>query len=95
MIKDPTQRLIELAAQKDAIKKWHEDVQECLAQIVEEAGCPAIFQDPATGRVFEIVEPNGKFVYFDKLTFNQTKLPGEEGKGTLSLKRAREAGFDV
>lgn len=94
MVSPAIARLIELDSRKEEIKQWHEDLQEALAAVAEEVGVGGMFQDPASGRVYEIVEPNGKFVYFDKLTYNRTKL-NDEPKGTLSIKKAREAGFDV
>lgn len=94
MVSPAVARLIELDSRRDAVKKWHEDLQEALAAAAEEVGVGGMFQDPVSGRVYEITEPNGKFVYFDKLTLNRTKLE-DEVKGTLSMKKAREAGFDV
>ena len=94
MVSPAVQRLISLDAKKDEVKQWHEDLQEALVAVAEEIGVGGMFQDPVSGRVYEIVEPNGKFVYFDKLNYNRTKL-NDEPKGTLSMKKAREAGFDV
>ena len=95
MVSPAIQRLLELDKQKDAVKKWHEDLQAALTAVAQEIGVGGFFQDPSTGRVYEVIEPNGRFVYFDKLSYNRTKLPDEESKGTLSIKRAKEAGFDV
>lgn len=94
MVSPAIQRLLDLDVKKDEIKQWHEDLQEALIAVAEEVGVGGMFQCPTTGRVYEVVEPNGRFVYFDKLSYNRTKLE-DEVKGTLSIKKAREAGFDV
>lgn len=88
------QRLLSLDSRKEEIKQYHEDLQEALAAVVEEVGVGGMFQDPSTSRVYEIVEPSGRYVFFDKLSYNRTKL-GDEVKGTLSMKKAKDAGFDL
>ena len=88
------QRLIELDKKKEEIKKYYEDLQETLAQVREEIGVDGFFQDPESGSVFQITVPEGRFVHYEPLTYVRTKKDGET-RGTLSMKKAQEAGFDV
>ena len=86
-------RLVELDLKKDEYKKYVEELQTTLAEVVAEVGVGGMFQDPS-GTVFKLVIPEGKFVYFEKLSYNRTKRPHED-RGTLSVKEAEEAGFKV
>ncbi len=52
------------------------------------------FQDPETLAVYHIVVPKGKFVSFDKLSYERTALKGES-RGSMSRKEAEEKGFDL
>jgi hypothetical protein len=83
-------KLIELDKKKAEVKKYYEELAEVLAAI----GIGKHFQDPASGTVFEIIEPDGKFVKFDKFSYVRTKKEGEV-RGELSVKRAEELGYKV
>jgi hypothetical protein len=86
-------RLVELDKRKDEYKKFIEDLQAVTAQVAAEIGVNGYFQDPE-GTVYKVVEPDGKFVYFEKLSYNRTRRQGEK-QGSLSMKEAKEAGFTL
>lgn len=93
MLTDAQKRFIELEKRKDEWKKWHEDLQASLAELVRVQGLNSMFQDES-GTVYKVVECEGRFVHFDKLGYDRTKRPGERA-GTLSVKEAEAAGFKV
>ncbi len=86
-------RFLELERRKDEFKKWQEDLQEATAELVREHGLNAYFQDEQ-GTVYKLVECPGRFVTFERYVALRTKRPGEE-RGSLSMKEAREHGFQV
>ncbi len=86
-------RLVELDLKKDEYKKYVEELQATITEVVAELGVGGMFQDPS-GLVWKMVIPEGKFVYFDKLSYNRTKRPHED-RGSLSVKEAEAAGFKI
>lgn len=86
-------RLVELDKKKDEIRKYYEDLESTIHQLIQEQGLNSYWQDEQ-GVVYKLVEAEGKYVKFDKYTYHRTKRPGEE-RGTLSMKEAREKGFNV
>jgi len=95
MLSDAQLRLIELDKKKTEVKKFFEDYQEAIADVVKEQKLGSFFQD-SEGVVYTTVIPEGKFVYFDKLAINRTRrLSQDEKRGDLSMTAAREAGFVV
>lgn len=86
-------KFVALELRKPEIQKWHEEMQEALAEVEKEIGDGGYFQD-ANGVVYKILHPEGKFVYFEKYGYVRTKRDGES-RGTLSVKEAREQGFKV
>ena len=86
-------RFVELERRKDEIKRHYEDFEVALENLIKEQGLNSYFQDEA-GTVYKVVEAEGKYVKFDKYSYNRTKRPGEE-RGSLSVKEARERGFKV
>jgi hypothetical protein len=44
--------------------------------------------------VYKIVEPEGKFVTFEKISYIRTRR-SDEARGDLSLKEAEAAGFTI
>lgn len=58
-----------------------------------EVGLNGYFQDEE-GTVYKIVEPEGKFVTYDKISYVRTRRLTEK-RGDLSLKEAEEAGYNV
>lgn len=61
--------------------------------MLTEIGVNGYFQD-LEGTVYKIVEPEGKYITFDKISYIRTRRM-EEKRGDLSLKEAEEAGFIV
>ena len=53
-----------------------------------------MFQDPSDKTVYKITKPEGKFVHFETWGYDRTKREGEV-RGSLSVKEAKERGFDV
>jgi hypothetical protein len=86
-------KFVELEKQKETVKKYFDDLQNALEAVVDEIGVDCYFQDEA-GTVYKTVIPDGRFVKFEKLSYERTKRPGE-ARGTLSVKEAKEAGFTV
>ena len=87
------QRFLELEKRKESVKKFFEELNEAVANVAAEVGVGGYFQD-AEGTVYKIVEPEGKFVHFEKLSYVRTKRPHEK-RGDLSMKEAEEAGFTL
>lgn len=90
----PTQaKFVELEKKKEDIKKYFEELTEATKALAEEIGVGGYFQD-TEGTVYKIVVPEGRFVKFETIGYNRTRRTGEK-RGDLSLKEARENGFDV
>jgi hypothetical protein len=86
-------KLIDLDRKKNEVKKFFDEYKATLEALVKQNGVGHTFQDPE-GIVYQIVEPDGKWVSFDKYSIDRTKRPGEE-RGSLSVKKAEELGFKV
>lgn len=86
-------KLVNLEKQKDQVKKFYESLAEATEAVKNEIGLNGYFQDEE-GTVYKIVEPDGKYVTFDKLGVNRTRRLDEK-QGSLSIKEATEAGFNV
>ena len=78
---------------KDEIKKYFEELQMAISAVEAEIGINGMFQDEQ-GTVYKIVVPEGRYVAFDKLSYERTRRTGERA-GSLSLKEAQAAGFVV
>lgn len=90
----PTQKkYIELEKKKDDYKQWKLELGEAIEEVKTEIGLLGHFQDDE-GIVYQMVEPNGTFVAYHKLGINRTKRKDEK-KGSLSMKAAKELGYDV
>lgn len=90
------QRFIELEKKKAEVKKYFEELSEAVEAVSKETGINGYFQDPTDGTVFKIVIPEGRFVNYEKIGYQRTRRAylGEK-RGDLSLKEAKEAGFEV
>ena len=76
------------------IKDYYERRQALLARVSEEMAAGDHFQDERDGTVFEITEPAGKFVRFERLSWQRTRRGNlGETKAGLSMKRAEEFGY--
>lgn len=88
------QRFIELERKKEEVKRYFEELSQATEELVQELGVNSYFQDPTDGTVFKLVVPEGRYVNFDKYSYVRTKREGET-RGTLSVKEAKENGFEV
>lgn len=89
------QRFIELDKKKAEVKKFFEELKEATEAVAKEVGVGGHFQD-SEGVVYQIVIPDGRFVAFDHIGYKRTRrLSHDEKRGDLSLKQAREFGYEV
>jgi hypothetical protein len=86
-------RFLELERRKDEFKKYQEDLETATAELIQEQGLNSYFQDEQ-GTVYKLIECPGRFIKFERFSVLRTKRPGEE-RGSLSVKEAREHGFQV
>ena len=87
-------RFIELERKKEEVKRYFEELSEATKAVVAEIGVDTFFQDPTDNTVFQIVEPEGRYVNYERYSYVRTKREGE-ARGSLSVKKAEEAGFTV
>ncbi len=90
---DAQQRLVQLDLRKKEIDSFYEELEQALTDVVAEIGVGSYFQS-GDGTVYKVVKPTGTFVSFRDLAYNRTKREGED-RGTLSVKEAQSAGFNV
>lgn len=86
-------KFVELEKKKAEVKKFFEELQTATETLVKEHGTNFYFQDPE-GTVYKLIEPEGRFVKFDRYGYIRTRRVDEK-RGDLSLKEAEEAGFTV
>jgi len=86
-------RLIELDRKKEEVKRFFEEYQSIIKELVKQQGVNHHFQDQF-GTVYQLVELEGRYVNFDKFGVERTKRPGEE-RGSLSMKKAKELGYSM
>ncbi len=86
-------RFVALEKQKEAVKKYFEDLANAVSEVQKEVGTNGYFQDEE-GTVYKIVVPEGKFVHFEQLSYVRTRRIDEK-RGDLSIKEAEAAGFNV
>jgi hypothetical protein len=91
---DAQKKFVELERRKAEVKKFFDELDTALADVVKEIGVGAYFQDPTDGTVYKTVNPEGIFVPFKKVGYQRTRRLDEK-RGDLSLKEAEEAGFVV
>lgn len=90
---DAINRFLVLERKKAEVKKYFEELNLALEAVVAELGVNKYFQD-SDGTVYKTVIPEGRFVAFDRLGYVRTRR-GDEKRGDLSMKEAKEAGFEV
>lgn len=78
---------------ENMVKPFLENYRIAKAAVVAEIGYGEFFKD-ADGTVYKTEQCKGKFVYFETVEIKRTRRNGEE-KGSLSMKEAREAGYEV
>lgn len=74
-------------------KRFQEDFEEAFQAVTQEVGPGGYFQDDQK-IVYKITVPEGRWVKYEAVSYVRTKR-GDEERGTLSAKEAREAGFEV
>jgi len=88
-------KFVELEKQRESIKKFHEDFAEAIAKVKEEIGFDGYFQDNE-GTVYKIVDPSGRWIDYDKISYTRTKRPTEEkSPRPLSVKEAELMGYNL
>jgi hypothetical protein len=90
---DAQRRLIDLDLQKPIIDKYYEDLEQAVKDVQAEIGLDGMFQAD-DGIVYQIVKPAGTFISYKDVNFIRTKR-ADERAGSLSVKKAEEAGFSV
>ena len=91
---DEQKKFIELTKQLEAVKEQRKEIGSKLEELANIIGVGSSFQDPEDKTVFEIVVPDGTYMYFDKIDYVRTRREGERS-GSLSLKRAKELGYEL
>ncbi len=86
-------KFVELERKKEEIKKYFDELSEATKALAGEIGIGSYFQDDQ-GIVYKVVVPEGKFVYFEPISYVRTKRPHEK-RGDLSMKEAEAAGFTL
>ena len=94
MLTDQQQKFIEVSKQLELLKEQRKEIGSQLEELANQIGIGSSFQDPEDKTVFEIVVPDGRYVYFDKIDYVRTRREGERS-GSLSLKRAKELGYEL
>lgn len=84
---------VELDLEEQAHRAFYKARSAAASRIVELVGVGGHFQD-AAGTVYEVTPVTGKFVHFTPYEAARTRR-GEEVRGSLSLERAEELGYEV
>jgi hypothetical protein len=85
-------KALELIKKFEDLKEQMKAVKEEMDKVLTSIGVGKYFQDPETKIVYSISEADGKFVYFDKITYKRTKKESER-QGSLSKAEATSQGF--
>ena len=90
----PTQQnFVNLEKQKEKVKEYFESLKKAVDELAKEVGLNGFFQDEE-GTVYKVVEPEGRYVNYERISYKRTRRLNEE-RGDLSLKEAEAAGFTV
>jgi hypothetical protein len=90
---DAQRRFIELDKKKAEYKKFIEDYNQSVQDLIKEVGIGAHWQDPE-GTVYQTSLCDGRWINFDRFEVNRTRRPGEKS-GSLALKTAKDLGYSV
>lgn len=93
MLSDLQQKFVELDFKKAEYKKFLEEYKQVVTDLAQEIGVGGHFQD-LEGTVYQLDECLGKFQYFDKYEVKRTKRV-DESRGSLSVTKAKELGYDL
>jgi hypothetical protein len=90
----PTQlKFIELDKKKAEYKRFTEEYEQTVKDLVKEIGIGGHFQD-GEGTVYQTAECDGKFIHFNRFEVSRTRRVGEKS-GSLALKTAKDLGYSV
>lgn len=87
-------RIVELDNIKEEYKEKMKELDQLLEEVVNDKGIDFFFQDHSSGIVYKTVVPTGRYIEYHKYGYKRTKKEGERA-GSLSMKEARENGFDI
>lgn len=88
-------KFVSLEKRKEEFKLFQEELAQAIEAVKAEVGLNGMFQDEE-GTVYKIVEPDGKYIYFDKLSYLRTRRLSEERSPLpLAIKEAEAAGYNV
>lgn len=87
------QRFVELERKKEQVKLFFDELAAATEAVIKEMGINAYFADDQN-IVYKTIIPDGKFVKYEKYSYERTKRPGET-RGSLSVKEAEENGFKL
>ena len=90
---DAQKKFVELERKKEEVKKYFDELNAACVALSKEIGINGMFQDDQ-GVVYKVVIPDGKFVYFEHISYVRTRRPHEK-RGDLSMKEAESAGFKI
>lgn len=91
---DNETKFIELSKQLESLKTQMKELAPVMEELLLELGEGAFFQDPTDNVVFKVIKPKGTFISFKTIDYHRTKR-GEEKKGNLSMKDAKDAGYTL
>lgn len=91
-VADIQNTIVALADDKEAKQKELDEIRAELEKALRRLPVGTMFQNPANGVVYQVVEPAGTFISFRKVDYARVRKPGEK-QGSLSLTAAEEAGF--
>jgi hypothetical protein len=86
-------KFVELERKKEQVKKYFDELNAACLAVSKEVGINGYFQDEQ-GIVYKVVVPEGKFVYFEHISYVRTRRPHEK-RGDLSMKEAESVGYKV
>ena len=91
-------KLIEATKKFEAIKETYKaatvEVNELCQTVAKESGIGEFFMDDSDGTVFRVAKGKGTYVEYKEYVYQRTRRHAKEKPG-ISLKEAREAGFEV
>lgn len=86
-------KFVALEKRKEEVKKYFDELKDATEAVAKEVGLNGFFQD-TEGTVYKVVEPEGRFVNYEKISYVRTRRL-DEARGSLSLKEAEAAGYNV
>jgi hypothetical protein len=91
---DAQAKFLEISKRLETLREEVKALQPTLEELMIEIGVDTMFQDPSTMLVYQIEEPTGTYITFQKVSYKRTKKAGET-KGSLSKTDAEAAGFTL